>query len=131
MPLRGKRRGQIEADERSLRPHTAYLRRNFLNGRKTDFSSPRDAIEKGLGMVHQHFMLVDTLSVTENIILGNEPANLGFIDTKAARRRVHRKYSSRPAAAGRNLEGPLPGSEDPYFRWTDGGADALRGGRTV
>jgi general nucleoside transport system ATP-binding protein len=60
----------------------------LLNGRKTDFSSPRDAIEKGLGMVHQHFMLVDTLSVTENIILGNEPANLGFIDTKAARRRV-------------------------------------------
>lgn len=60
----------------------------LLNGRKTEFSSPRDAIEKGLGMVHQHFMLVDTLTVTENIILGNEPANFGFIDTREARKKV-------------------------------------------
>lgn len=60
----------------------------LLNGNKTNFSSPRDAIEKGLGMVHQHFMLVDTLTVTENIILGNEPANLGFIDQREAKRKV-------------------------------------------
>lgn len=59
-----------------------------LDGTLTDFSSPRDAIEQGLGMVHQHFMLVETLTVTENIILGNEPANLGFIDTRQARKRV-------------------------------------------
>ena len=46
----------------------------FINGKKVDFKSPRDAIEAGVGMVHQHFMLVDTQTVTENIILGlDEP----------------------------------------------------------
>ena len=43
-------------------------------GEPVDFHSPRDAIAKGIGMVHQHFMLVPTLSVTENILLGlDEP----------------------------------------------------------
>ncbi|MBI9101693.1 MAG: ABC transporter ATP-binding protein [Spirochaetales bacterium] len=60
----------------------------FLDGNETSFSSPRDAIEKGLGMVHQHFMLVDTLTVTENIILGTEPGKGGIIDYKAAREEV-------------------------------------------
>jgi len=60
----------------------------LLNGQKTEISNPREAIVKGLGMVHQHFMLVETLTVTENIILGNEPANLGFIDKRLAREKV-------------------------------------------
>ena len=67
----------------------------FLNGEETSFSSPRDAIEKGLGMVHQHFMLVETLTVTENIILGTEPGKGGVIDYKSARKEVlelSRKY---------------------------------------
>ena len=67
----------------------------FLNGEETVFSSPRDAIEKGLGMVHQHFMLIDTLTVTENIILGTEPGKGGVIDYKTAREEVvalSRKY---------------------------------------
>ena len=43
-------------------------------GEKVDFGSPGDAIEKGIGMVHQHFMLVPTQTVTENILLGlDEP----------------------------------------------------------
>lgn len=45
-----------------------------INGRPVNFSSPRDSIASGIGMVHQHFMLVPTLTVTENILLGlNEP----------------------------------------------------------
>ena len=60
----------------------------FLDGKETSFSSPRDAIEKGLGMVHQHFMLVDNLTVTENIILGTEPGKGGMIDYKKAREEV-------------------------------------------
>jgi ABC-type uncharacterized transport system ATPase subunit len=41
-----------------------------LNGRRVSFGSPRDAIDAGLGMVHQHFTLVPSQSVTENILLG-------------------------------------------------------------
>lgn len=45
-----------------------------INGEQVSLNSPRDAIAKGIGMVHQHFMLVPTQSVTENILLGlNEP----------------------------------------------------------
>jgi general nucleoside transport system ATP-binding protein len=42
----------------------------WINGRQTHFHSPRDAIDAGIGMVHQHFMLAPTLTVTENLILG-------------------------------------------------------------
>ena len=48
----------------------------FINGKAVKFNSPRDAIRSGIGMVHQHFMLVPELSVAENIILGNEPCRL-------------------------------------------------------
>ncbi|MGB7873312.1 MAG: ABC transporter ATP-binding protein [Anaerolineales bacterium] len=45
-----------------------------VHGQQVSFGSPKDAIEKGIGMVHQHFMLVPTQTVTENILLGlNEP----------------------------------------------------------
>ena len=60
----------------------------LLDGEEVTFQSPKDAISKGLGMVHQHFMLVDNLTVTENIILGTEPGKRGVIDYKAAREEV-------------------------------------------
>ncbi|MGA9400150.1 ABC transporter ATP-binding protein [Haladaptatus sp.] len=44
-----------------------------IDGQPREFDSPRDAIDNGIGMIHQHFMLVDTLTITENIVLGNEP----------------------------------------------------------
>jgi simple sugar transport system ATP-binding protein len=44
----------------------------LVNGKQVEFSSPRDAINAGIGMIHQHFMLVPTQSVTENILLGLE-----------------------------------------------------------
>lgn len=44
----------------------------LVNGKQVDFSSPRDAIQAGIGMVHQHFMLVPSQTVTENILLGLE-----------------------------------------------------------
>jgi simple sugar transport system ATP-binding protein len=52
----------------------------FINGTRVALASPTDAIGLGVGMVHQHFMLVPTLSVAENIILGDEPTVRGFID---------------------------------------------------
>lgn len=60
----------------------------IFKDKKRNFSSPREAIKSGLGMVHQHFMLVDTLTVTENIILGMEPGKAGFINLKQARKEV-------------------------------------------
>ena len=55
----------------------------LLNGKETVIRSPQDAIEKGIGMVHQHFMLVPSLTVAENIILGVEPRKQKlFIDMK-------------------------------------------------
>jgi simple sugar transport system ATP-binding protein len=46
------------------------------------FSSPKDAISSGIGMVHQHFMLADNLSVLESIILGMDNATLKRLDKK-------------------------------------------------
>ena len=61
----------------------------ILNGQKTTIKSPQEAISKGIGMVHQHFMLVPSLTVAQNIILGVAPKKGLFIDmdkaVKAAR----------------------------------------------
>ena len=57
----------------------------LLNGQETQIKSPQDAISKGIGMVHQHFMLVPSLTVAENIILGVEPRKqFVFIDMEKA-----------------------------------------------
>lgn len=50
----------------------------YLNGQEIQIENSKKAISLGIGMVHQHFMLVDTLTVAENIILGDEPKKLGF-----------------------------------------------------
>ena len=61
----------------------------YLNGEKTAIKSPSDAIAHGIGMVHQHFMLVDNFTVTQNIILGNEISNkFGILDMKKAREAI-------------------------------------------
>ncbi|HET6824746.1 MAG TPA: ABC transporter ATP-binding protein, partial [Amnibacterium sp.] len=58
------------------------------------FSGPGDAMRAGIGMVHQHFMLVPVFTVAENLMLGHEQAKLGFLDLPAARARV-REISAR------------------------------------
>lgn len=55
-----------------------------IKGRKVVFNSPRDAIDNGIGMVHQHFMLIPPFTVIENIILGAEIKNGIFLDLKKA-----------------------------------------------
>jgi ABC-type uncharacterized transport system ATPase subunit len=59
-----------------------------IEGRETTFHSPSDAIDAGVGMVHQHFMLADNLTVLENVVLGSEPSKGGLIDFGGARRRI-------------------------------------------
>ncbi|WP_456444490.1 ABC transporter ATP-binding protein [Deinococcota bacterium DY0809b] len=60
----------------------------FVDGQRVEIHTPSDAIALGIGMVHQHFMLVDTLSVLDNVILGMEPKAGPAIDYAAARKRV-------------------------------------------
>lgn len=60
----------------------------FMNGKEVSFASPKDAIDMGIGMVHQHFMLIQPFTVTDNIILGVEPAKGLVVDKKAAREKV-------------------------------------------
>jgi ABC-type uncharacterized transport system ATPase subunit len=60
----------------------------LVDGTAVRIRTPRDAIGHGIGMVHQHFMLVEPLTVTENIVLGHEPARLGVIDFPTARAKV-------------------------------------------
>lgn len=58
------------------------------NGVKVNIKNPNDATALGIGMVHQHFKLVDVFTVLENIMLGAEPNKFGFINRREARRRV-------------------------------------------
>lgn len=51
----------------------------YLNGQEVKIDSPKKAISMGIGMVHQHFMLVDSLTIAENIVLGAEPKKYGAL----------------------------------------------------
>lgn len=65
-----------------------------VDDQSVKIKSPRQAIDLGIGMVHQHFMLIEPLTVTENIVLGREPGRYGIIDLATARQRV-REISDR------------------------------------
>ena len=69
---RRERRRKIDDHEHRLRYLRADSGDRAVNGKPTDIRTPRDAIAAGIGMVHQHFMLVDTFTVVENVVLGAE-----------------------------------------------------------
>jgi general nucleoside transport system ATP-binding protein len=60
----------------------------LFNGEPVTINSPHDAIKLGIGMVHQHFMLVDTMTVAENIILGSETGTPAKLDLEEANREI-------------------------------------------
>jgi len=60
----------------------------FVKGEPIRITSPHESIARGIGMVHQHFQLVPVMTVTENIILGNEVTNGPFLDRKKAAERI-------------------------------------------
>jgi len=67
----------------------------LVDGAPLDLQSPGDAIAAGIGMVHQHFMLVPVFTVAENVILGDEPTkSIGWLDRRRARSKV-KEISSR------------------------------------
>jgi simple sugar transport system ATP-binding protein len=60
----------------------------YLDGEQVEINNPHDAISRGIGMVHQHFMLVPVFTVTENIILGDEVTRGPSLDLRTARKRI-------------------------------------------
>lgn len=60
----------------------------YVNGEKVHITSPSASSKLGIGMVHQHFMLVDKFTITENIILGTEKTKLGFLERKEAQQEI-------------------------------------------
>ncbi len=60
----------------------------FIEGKKVRIDHPNDAIKQGIGMVHQHFQLVPSFTVAQNIKLGIEPTRAGFLDSRAENEEV-------------------------------------------
>src|SRR5512143_309347 len=61
----------------------------IVRGKSIQVASPNDAIQAGIGMVHQHFMLIPVFTVTENVMLGYEDVRVGdFLDRKAAAAKI-------------------------------------------
>lgn len=60
----------------------------YKNGEPVTINDPNDANDLGIGMVHQHFKLVDVFNILDNIILGVEPTKFGFLTKKKAKKRV-------------------------------------------
>lgn len=70
-----------------LKPSSGQI---HINEKEVTFDSPKDAISKGIGMVHQHFKLVPSLRVYENVMLGEEICKAGYIDNKREKEEVQR-----------------------------------------
>lgn len=68
--------------------YTADSGEIFVDGKLVSIKTPHDAIRLGIGMVHQHFMLVDTMTVAENIILGAETGGTANLDLDKANRDI-------------------------------------------
>ena len=67
----------------------------WVKGRRVSIGSPKDAIKLGIGMVHQHFMLIPVMTVAENIVLATEPRRAGvLLDERAATERVQELAAS-------------------------------------
>jgi simple sugar transport system ATP-binding protein len=81
----------------------------YVKGKRVSFSSAKDAIDEGIGMVHQHFMLIPVMTVAENIVLAQEPVRGGvLLDFDEARERVRHlsqtfKFAINPDARVENI----------------------------
>ena len=140
LSARGERGRQVDPDERALRAAPARRGHDHHRRRAARQPQPKEAIAAGIGMVHQHFMLVEVFTVAENLILGRErgdgrpaghapgpaygPRALRALPAGRRPRRAGRGAAGRGAAAGRDLEGPGQRREVPDLRRADGGAHA-------
>src|SRR5881398_1749283 len=62
----------------------------LIDGQRREIRTPHDAIALGIGMVHQHFMLVEPMTVVENIVLGAEPGSAAALDLKKAAEEIRK-----------------------------------------
>ena len=60
----------------------------YISGEKVHISSPQEAVAKGVGMVHQEFMLIGEYTVLENIVLGLEPVKYGLLNLDVSRKKL-------------------------------------------
>ena len=77
--------GLLEADSGSI----------FVDGKEVAIKEPSDALNCGIGMVHQHFMLVPVFTVAENIVLGHEQSKRGILTLGEAKNKIKRKLRNR------------------------------------
>src|SRR6185369_5161055 len=70
--------------------YTADSGEILINGQVREIRTPHDAIALGIGMVHQHFMLVEPMTVAENIVLGSEPGTALALDLKTAANEIRK-----------------------------------------
>lgn len=86
-----------------------------IKGVEVDFQSPRDAISLGIGMVHQHFKLIPTFTVTENVVLGGEPlyANLeSRFEKQVIQTKISTGFKGEVSKFGRSVARVFTGSID-------------------
>ena len=119
-----------------------------MRGEKVDIQGPNDAIARGIGMVHQHFMLVPVMTVTENVMLGVETTRGGVVLNRdeVARRieqigasnglevpaeSLHQGPAGRRPATRRNHQGPLSQGRHPDSRRAHRRSDAAGSRRVV
>ena len=78
-----------------------------VDGSERSFDSPRDAMAAGIGMIHQHFQLIEPMTVLQNIVLGHEPTTNGMVDTEAARERITEISDRYGFDVARHLDTPI------------------------
>jgi simple sugar transport system ATP-binding protein len=78
-----------------------------IDGEPRTFDSPRDAMDAGVGMIHQHFQLVEPMTVLQNIVLGHEPTENGLVNTSAARGEVEEICSHYGFEVDQHLDTPV------------------------
>ena len=89
----------------------------LIRGEPVKFSNSKDSIRHKIGMVHQHFMLIPKLTVTENIIVGQEIGTALKVDrTEDRSQQEGGGFIRYGTAACGDFKGALPGSGNPHFR---------------
>lgn len=101
-----------------------------IDGERVVLANPRAAIAAGIGMVHQHFTLVPSLTVVENLMLGFEPTRHGMLDRRTTRARAERLFaeSKLPVIP---LQEPVENLSVGQRQWAEIAKALLRGARTL